>query len=64
MIPPSPLDLSSGAAVMGNDVATETEENETQETDGFEGEEKDFEVVDQQEERYQNIFDILISDLL
>ena len=30
MIPPSPLDLSSGEAVMGNDVATETEENETQ----------------------------------
>ena len=29
MIPPSPLDLSSGPAVMGNDVATETEENET-----------------------------------
>ena len=49
---------------MGNDVATETEENETQETDGFEGEEEDFEVVDQQEERYQNILDILISDLL
>ena len=64
VIPPSPLYMSSGAAVMGNDVATETEENETQETDGFEGEEEDFEVVDQQEERYQNIFDILISDLL
>lgn len=62
--PPSLLDLSSGALVTGNDAATEKEENESQEADGFEGEEKDFEMVDQQEEEERNIFDILISVLM
>ena len=64
MAPPSPLDLSSGATVMGNDAATESEENEAQEADDFESEEENFEVVDQQEKGEQNIFDILISGLL
>ena len=64
MAPPSPLDLSSGATVMGNDAATEIEENEAQEADDFESEEENFEVVDQQEKGEQNIFDILISGLL
>ena len=62
--PPSPLDPSSGAPVTGCDVATESKENEAQEADNFEGEEEDFEVVDQQEEGEQNIFDSLISNLL
>ena len=62
--PPSPLDPSSGVPVIANDAATESKENEAPETDDFEGEEEDFEVVDQQEEREQNIFDILISNLL
>ena len=62
--PPSPLDLSSGALVTGNDAATEKEENESQEADDFEGEKKDFEMVDQQEEEERNIFDILISALM
>ena len=62
--PPSPLDLSSGATVMGNDAATEIEENEAQEADDFESEEENLEVVDQQEKGEQNIFDILISGLL
>ena len=64
MAPPSPLDLSSGATVMGNDAATEIEENEAQEADDFESEEENCEVVDQQEKGEQNIFDILISGLL
>ena len=50
--------------VMGNDAATEIEENEAQEADDFESEEENFEVVDQQEKGEQNIFDILISGLL
>ena len=49
---------------MGNDAATEIEENEAQEADDFESEEENFEVVDQQEKGEQNIFDILISGLL
>ena len=53
--PPSPLDTSFGASVMGNDVARESEESETQEASDFEGEEEDFEVVDQQEEGEGNI---------
>ena len=53
--PPSPLDTSFGTPVMGNDVATESEENEAQEATDFEGEEEDFEVVDQQEEGERNI---------
>ena len=36
--PPSLLDLSSGAPVMGNDVTIECEENKVQEADHFEGE--------------------------
>ena len=64
MAPPSPLDLSSGATVMGNDAATEIEENEAQEADDFESEEENCEVVDQQEKGEQHIFDILISGLL
>ena len=48
MAPPSPLDPSSGAPVMGNDVATESEKNETKEAD--EREEEDFEVIQQQGE--------------
>ena len=55
MAPPSPLDTSFGGSVMGNDVARESEENETQEASDFEGEEEDFEVVDQQEEGEGNI---------
>ena len=60
-LPMSPLDPSSGAPVMGNDAATESEENKAQEADDFERE--DFEVVDQQE-RERNTFDILTNDLL
>ena len=62
--PPSPLDPSSGAPVTGNDVATESEKNETKEADDFEREEEDFEVIQQQGEGERNIFGILISDLL
>ena len=62
--PPSPLDPSSDAPVMGNDAVIESEENDSQEADNFEGEKEDFEVVDQQEEGEQNIFYIFISDLL
>ena len=40
--PQSPLDPSSVAPVTGNDVATESEENEAQETDDFEIEEEEF----------------------
>ena len=61
---PSPLDPSFDAPVIGNDTATESEENEAEEADDFEGEKEDFEAGDQQEEREQNIFDILISNLL
>lgn len=59
--PPSPLDPSSVALVMGNDVATESEENEAQEANNFEREEEDFEVVDQQEEGEQNLFDSFLA---
>ena len=38
--PPSLLDPSSGASVMGNDAATEIEENEAEETADFEGEKR------------------------
>ena len=58
---PSPLDPSFDAPVIGNDTATESEQKEA---DDFEGEKEDFEVGDQQEEREQSIFDILISNLL
>ena len=61
--PPSPLDRNSGAPVMCNDAATESEENKVQEANDFEGEEEDFKVVDQQEEGERNIFEILISNL-
>ena len=61
---PSPLDPSFDAPVIGNDTATESEQNEAEEADDFEGEKEDFEVGDQQEEREQSIFDILISNLL
>ena len=44
--------------------ATESEENKDQEADNFDREKEGIEVVDQQEEGEQNIFDILISDLL
>ena len=59
--PLSPLDPSPVALVMGNDVATESEENEAQEADDFEREEEDFEVVDQQEEGEQNLFDSFLA---
>ena len=62
--PLSLLDPSSGAPIMGNDAATESEKNETQEGDDFGRKEEDFEVVDQQEEGEQNILDILIGNLL
>ena len=46
---------------MGNDVATESEENEAQEANNFEREEEDFDGVDQQEEGEQNLFDSFLA---